>query len=163
LFANAQDSAALDEVSHVELNVESYSLSTLVWLTAFCLVDSRSTSRLEAEPAAKPKPVPGWEDIRECSEFTSIDSQQSLSLNPDGSASLVDTDEAGKTRASEGGWSLIQAEQRVYLINVPGMISRYTLVSPPDGGCVLPSGSIERANLRLSWFSVQVGPEDAPD
>lgn len=138
-------------------------VSALACLIALCLIAAQPLCQVKAEPSSKLKSVPGWEDISDCSEFTSIDSKKSLSLSPDGSASLVDTDEAGKTKSYGGSWSLIDPAQRGYLVNVPGMISRYILVSPPDGSCLMVSGSVERADLRLSWFSVRVGPEDAPD
>jgi hypothetical protein len=114
--------------------------------------------------SARPEWAPGWDELILCSELTSIDSKKSLSLNSDFSAELTDSSDTSGSKSSKGHWSLLNAEKHIYRIDTPGAQGNYVVVSPPDAeGCILAYGGINNVDLRHSWFSVLISPDDQKD
>jgi hypothetical protein len=61
----------------------------------------------------------------------------------------------------KGHWDLVDAEQRLYRIDVLAFGNDLTVVTSATG-CMLASGSLRRADLSLSWFSRVERAESEP-
>ena len=79
------------------------------------------------------------------------------------SARVVDTS-VKPAVVTRGEWSLVDADKRLYRIDVEGSTGNYFVVSPPDAeGCLLAMGGVSYADLRRSWFSVHFDERDLVD
>jgi hypothetical protein len=108
--------------------------------------------------------VPGWDDLILCSELSSLDSLKELSLSEDHQAQFYDKSAADPKRSKvTGSWSFDQASKR-YSVKLNGAATDYILVSPENAeGCMLIKGSLDSANLRESWFSVEIDQTNGED
>jgi hypothetical protein len=112
-----------------------------------------------AEQAAKAQAArQAWEMLRPCSETTSLDGNWTLSLAKNGDAQL---DHRKDEQIVKGHWDLVDAEQRLYRIDVLAFGNDLTVVTSATG-CMLASGSLRRADLSLSWFSRVERAESEP-
>ena len=111
-----------------------------------------------------PPASPGWDELNDCTDVSSIDDKKSLTLSRDGTARLGDSSGQDHMVWHDGNWSLDDASIHTYTVNVIGAEGTYTPVSPINGqGCILAWGSDSEANLRLSWYSVPQDNTPEPD
>ncbi len=139
--------------------------SILLVLLPLGLAVAWLSSHFQQTPAvsAPKRSAPGWGTLIACSEATSFDSKRSLSLLSDGRARLTDRS-AEKIQVVRGEWSVVDDDRHLYRIDVEGSVGNYFVVSPPDAeGCLLSFGSVDHADLRRSWFSIQIDENDLRD
>lgn len=105
---------------------------------------------------APPPAVAGWDEIDECTPFTSFDGSQTLDFEASRKVSLAN--ELDDTKKSEhkidGTWSFNEEKKR-YTIFLGEAASDYTLIKPNNSTlCILASGDIGSVNMRESWFAL---------
>jgi hypothetical protein len=93
--------------------------------------------------------MPGWEDLIKCNYVSSFDGSETLSLLPNGLATLYD--DSGKHRSLDGTWRFDPAVHR-YAITMNGKTGVYALVAPQGPVCILVTGNSRSADLEHSWF-----------
>jgi ABC-type siderophore export system fused ATPase/permease subunit len=114
-----------------------------------------------------PATVPGWDGVLPCSYAASIDGTKELMLNENHSVTLYDErnpkdgTEQDQNKIIDGEWSFDEALKR-YAITLNGATTVYSVVQPENSHtCLLVKGGLNSANLRESWFSLNL--EDLDD
>jgi hypothetical protein len=122
-----------------------------------------------SEPIAKTKLPPaasGWEELGNCVAAQSFDGSKSLTLLPDGNASLdntsADDPKEMEQRQLFGTWKYDAASKR-YAVVLKGETVVYQRLSIADSDlCMLIKGDLGAADLYGSWFSDPDRVEDDP-
>jgi hypothetical protein len=84
-----------------------------------------------------------------CAETTSFDGAWTLSLSENGTAILNSDRHAQRL---QGHWYPLDTEMQSYRIDVLAFGNDFVVV-PTAAGCLLGSGSVNRIDLRQSWFA----------
>ncbi|MGF6313430.1 hypothetical protein ABIB82_007570 [Bradyrhizobium sp. i1.8.4] len=102
----------------------------------------------------------GWNELVSCSDMTSLDGTQRMTLSEDQVVSL--RDERGPKSSKSGLWFYDQSSKR-YSVTLLGQTSNYSIVAPRGTGtCMLIKGDLEAADLGGSWFSSSTDDYDDP-
>jgi hypothetical protein len=114
-----------------------------------------------------PAPVPGWDDLIPCSYVASFDGAEELMLYENHFVRLNDgtnpSDGAERDQHNyiDGKWSFDEGLKR-YAITLNDVTTVYSVVQPENSHtCLLIKGDLNAANLRESWFSLDL--EDIDD
>jgi hypothetical protein len=114
-----------------------------------------------------PVPVPGWDGLFLCSDVASLDGAKELMLDENhlarlyGGANSKNIAEGEQGRSIDGEWSFNETLKR-YAITLNGVTTVYSVVQPENSHmCLLIKGDLNSANLRESWFSLDL--EDIND
>jgi hypothetical protein len=103
----------------------------------------------------------GWDDLSTCSELVSIDGSTRLSLFENHVLEVYD--KSATKKVESGTWSYLE-QSKQYSIVLAGQSWNYVLVSPNGSDtCMLANGSVEAADLRASWFSINTEYDDRRD
>jgi hypothetical protein len=89
-----------------------------------------------------------WQVLSPCAETVSFDGAWTLSLLENGTA-IVSSDR--HAQRLQGSWDLLNAQTHAYRIDVLAFDSDFVVV-PTAAGCLLGSGTLNRIDLRQSWF-----------
>jgi hypothetical protein len=130
-------------------------VSAVVWMVAH-------------KPAGTtPTPVLGWDGLLPCSYVASLDGAKELMLYENHSVRLYDErnpkdrTERDQNNTIDGEWSFDEALKQ-YAITLNGVTTVYSVVQPENSNtCLLVKGGLNSANLRESWFSLNL--EDLDD
>jgi hypothetical protein len=101
---------------------------------------------VEAEPTAV---MPGWLQLGACRETSSLDGSRTLDLFSDGRATLTEGD-----ATIDGQWTF---ENETYRLSFPRSQRLYIQQVAEGVSCMLLVGTLESADLRLSFFGA-AGP-----
>jgi hypothetical protein len=130
-------------------------VSAVVWMVAHKTADTT------------PTPVLGWDGLLPCSYVASLDGAKELMLDENHFIRLYDernpkdSTERDKNKTIDGEWSFDEALKR-YALTLNGVTTVYSVVQPENSNtCLLVKGGLNSANLRESWFSLNL--EDIDD
>jgi hypothetical protein len=102
----------------------------------------------------------GWNELVSCSDLTSLDGTQRMTLSENHVVSL--RDERGPKFSKSGLWLYDEPSKR-YSVTLLDQTSIYSIVAPRGTDtCMLIKGDLEAADLRGSWFSSSADDYDDP-
>jgi hypothetical protein len=109
---------------------------------------------------------PGWSELGQCTDTTSLDGRKSLSLSDNQVAELTERHdgERPKNSVTQGKWAFDE-RSKSYTVNFNDEATTYFLLSKDNlATCVLVKGTIDAAQLNESWFSTidDGSSDDAP-
>ena len=107
--------------------------------------------------AALPPPMPGWNEIGDCSPFTS--GVQTLKFFKDGKLEIHNNLQK-PTLLKSGTWNYDSTLDRFHTLIEGETNSYFLLLEVDDTVCILASGETSSANLDTAWFARVDDDED---
>ena len=140
-----------------------------IFILAFAGITAFGWTVAHRATGTAPAPVPGWDGLIPCSYVASLDGAKELMLDENHLAKLYDgTNSKGIAerevgRSIDGEWSFNEALKR-YAITLNGVTTVYSVVQPENSHtCLLIKGDLNSANLRESWFALDLEDIDDSD
>jgi hypothetical protein len=139
------------------------------FLLAFAGITAFGWTVTHRTAGTAPAPVPGWDGLIPCSYAASLDGVKELMLDENHLARLYDgansNDRAEREegRSIDGKWSFDEPLKQ-YAITLSGVTTVYSVVQPENSHtCLLIKGDLNSANLRESWFALDLEDIDDSD